>query len=67
MTTYQLLIQSHLTALLSKDDAVTTDVVFQASEKEFVKNLCLRHGYVPAFGITKGGYTTMNAIKLFVC
>lgn len=67
MTTYQIFIKSHLTGVLLKDDAVTTDIVFQATEREFVKKLCLIHGYIPTFSITVDGYTTMNAIKMFVC
>lgn len=65
MTAYQSILKKHLEALFRKHDLITDTVLLQFTEKEFVIELAMNHGYCPVFGQLHDGYCSFNGIKLF--
>jgi hypothetical protein len=64
LTAYQSIVRSHLVGLFMLKPLVSDTVVFMVSEKEFVTDMALEFGYIPAFGsMTSSEYMTVNFIQ----
>jgi hypothetical protein len=63
LTAYQQIIASHLIILFNRGDIVTPIVVIEETQRDFVIDISVQHGYVPVFSDAAGGYFQFSGIK----